>query len=259
MIDTTTSTRERIIEAATKLLASGGREAVTTRAVSAAAGVQPPTIYRQFGDMRGLLNAVTSHGFAAYIEQKVTQGHSDDPVEDLRWGWDLHVAFGLANPAIYALMYGEPRPEAVPTAVREAADILHSMVQRVAEAGRLRVSVDRAAAMSHAAGVGVTLSLLALRPDERDDRLSSMTREAVLAAVTVDPPTGTTSAGDVDSRVASRAVALKAVLPNATGDLTPGERTLLAELLDRLSQSDGQSFPGLIVPLPTERSSPRFG
>ena len=38
--------------------ADGGRGAVTTRAVSAAARVQPPTIYRQFGDMRGLLDAV---------------------------------------------------------------------------------------------------------------------------------------------------------------------------------------------------------
>jgi len=46
--------RARIVRAATELLATGGRNAVTTRAVSAAAGVQAPTIYRHFGDMQSL-------------------------------------------------------------------------------------------------------------------------------------------------------------------------------------------------------------
>ena len=47
--------RERIVQAALALLESGGVDAVSTRAVSAAAGVQVPTLYRQFGDMQGLL------------------------------------------------------------------------------------------------------------------------------------------------------------------------------------------------------------
>jgi AcrR family transcriptional regulator len=38
------ATRERIVETAAELLARGGREAVTTRAVAPAASVQPPTI-----------------------------------------------------------------------------------------------------------------------------------------------------------------------------------------------------------------------
>jgi AcrR family transcriptional regulator len=41
---------EKVLEAAARLLSSGGVDAVSTRAVAAAAGVQPPTIYRQFGD-----------------------------------------------------------------------------------------------------------------------------------------------------------------------------------------------------------------
>ena len=38
--------RERILEAAHRLIATGGKEAATTRAVAAAASVQAPTIYR---------------------------------------------------------------------------------------------------------------------------------------------------------------------------------------------------------------------
>src|ERR1039457_6104597 len=104
------STRERIVAAAAAgLLTEGGREAVSTRAVSAAAGVQAPAIYRLFGDKQGLLDAVATHGFAAYLNDKTDVKASDDPVEDLRAGWDLHIGFGLANPALYSLMYGEPR------------------------------------------------------------------------------------------------------------------------------------------------------
>lgn len=115
------SPRERILQAATTLLAAGGREAVSTRTVSAAAGVQPPTIYRQFGDMQGLLNTVARDIFAGYVRQKTTREHADDPFEELRRGWDLHVAFGLANPAVYALIYGDPTTAAHAPAARDAA------------------------------------------------------------------------------------------------------------------------------------------
>src|ERR687894_233566 len=105
-------TRDRIVRAAAELLAEGGREAVSTRAVAAAAGVQAPTIYRQFGDMRGLLDAVASDGFSTYLGRKMTRERAADPIDDLRGGWNLHVEFGLENPALYTLMYGDPRPGA---------------------------------------------------------------------------------------------------------------------------------------------------
>jgi AcrR family transcriptional regulator len=226
------STRDRIVRAAAELLAEGGREAVSTRAVAAAAGVQAPTIYRQFGDMRGLLDEVASHGFSTYLRDKTMRERAEDPVEDLRRGWDLHVEFGLANPTFYTLMYGDPTSGTEPTAAQEAAEILHGLVRRVAEAGRLCVGVERAANMIHAAGSGVTLTLIGTEPRDRDPALSEMTREAILAVVTTDAP------GDVDlagrDRAANRAVALKAVLPEVTAELTPGERTLLSEWLDRI-------------------------
>src|SRR5918997_5195209 len=100
-----TGTRDRIVRAAAELLDEAGREAVSTRAVANAAGVQAPTIYRQFGDMRGLLDAVAAHGFSEYLRGKRSREQAEDPVEDLRRGWDLPVEFGLANPALYKLMY----------------------------------------------------------------------------------------------------------------------------------------------------------
>ena len=220
------------MRAAADLLAEGGREAVSTRAVAAAAGVQAPTIYRQFGDMRGLLDAVAGHGFSEYLRGKVAREVVEDPVEDLRHGWNLHVEFGLANPALYTLMYGDPRPGATPTAALEAEKILHGLVQRVAEAGRLRVGVERSAQMIHAAGCGVTLTLIGAGPEDRDPALSGATREAILAAVTT---AGTATGRAGGGRAANHAVALKAVLPEAEAGLTPGERIVLSEWLDRIT------------------------
>lgn len=223
--------RERMIRAAVQLLASGGRDAVSTRAVCAAAHVQTPTIYRHFGDMQGLLDAAVSRCFENYLQAKRTRPREPDPVNDLRRGWDLHVEFGLTNPGVYALLYGDPRRDNRPAAVREGDAILRGLVERIAKAGRLRVDVDRAVQMIHAACRGVTLNLISTPVAERDQGLSTATREAILSVLTTDasPPED----GEEDLR-ARHAVALKAVLGESPA-LTRAETALLSDWLDRLS------------------------
>ena len=93
------ATRSRLVEVATELLANEGPAAVTTRSVALAAGVQAPMIYRLFGDKEGLLDAVAEQGFASYVAQKPPVDSKGDPVQGLRAGWELHVGFGVANPA----------------------------------------------------------------------------------------------------------------------------------------------------------------
>ncbi|MCP9949856.1 TetR/AcrR family transcriptional regulator [Actinomadura madurae] len=219
--------RDRILAATAKLLAEGGREAVSTRAVSAAAGVQAPTLYRLFGDKQGLLDAVAAEGFAAYLDSKTVQEPTGDPVDVLRAGWDLHIEFGLANPALYLVMY-EPRPGAVPPAALAGIEILAGHIRRIAEAGRLRVTEERAVHLVHAAGSGTTVALIAMPPDRRDLGLSTLAREAVIAAITTDTPAAPTPGP------AAAATALRAHLPQTTA-LTEGEKTLLKEWLTRLA------------------------
>jgi AcrR family transcriptional regulator len=89
------TTRGRIIAAAKTLIAEGGAEAATTRAVASKAKVQAPTIYRLFGDKDGLLRAAAEAVFADYVGRKNTPASQDDPVLALADGWDAHVAFGL--------------------------------------------------------------------------------------------------------------------------------------------------------------------
>lgn len=221
-------TRDRIVAAAAELLATGGREAVTTRAVGAAAGVQAPTIYRHFGDMRGLLDAVAEHGFATHLSGKGWHVASPDPVENLRAGWDLHVEFGLTHPDLYALMYGNPRPVASPAATKARA-ILSAHVRAIAAAGRLRVAEDYAVHVIHATGSGTVFALLEHPEPERDMVAAAITRDAAIATIATDVP----AVGAPGPAAAANA--LRATLGEADV-LSAGERALLGEWLGRLAR-----------------------
>ena len=230
-------TRGRIVRAAADLLDREGREGVSTRAVSAAAGVQAPTLYRLFGDMTGLLDAVIAYGFEGYLKDKQALTETDDPVADLRRGWDQHVEFGLARPAFYVLMYGNGRPADGSPAGREAAAILFRLLGRVAATGRLTMSVERAARLAHATGVGVVLTLIATPEPERDLTLVELARDSVLRTLLTDAEPARAPAADP---VAGRAAALREALRGGSGGdgvLTGAERGLLEQWLDRLADA----------------------
>ncbi|WP_161882034.1 TetR/AcrR family transcriptional regulator [Deinococcus alpinitundrae] len=223
--------RERIVQAALALLESGGVDAVSTRAVSAAAGVQVPTLYRQFGDMQGLLGAVASAGFATYLQTKTARAGVGDPLTELRAGWDGHVQFGLDHPHLYALMYAAPQPGAAVPAALEAAELLRRLLQSVAETGGLAVSVESAAVMIHAAAMGVTLSLLSA--PVADPHFSERMREAVLSAILT--PEQWSASDAAERQAAAHAVSLAALLPGLPTPFTAAEQRLLLEWLRRLT------------------------
>jgi AcrR family transcriptional regulator len=217
--------RHRILAAAAALIAQGGRDAATTRAVSAAAAVQAPTIYRLFGDKDGLLAAVAEHVFATYVVDKAQAVDDDpDPVQALRLGWDTHVAFGLAHPDLFRILSTDPRP---PTpAMIAGQQVLAGRINAIARGGRLRIPEERALGLLQAAGIGTVLTLLGLPPDQRDPGLSVAMREAVLGTMIGPMVTGGQTA----------AVTLRAGLDD-TGVLSPGETLLLRELLDRIANA----------------------
>lgn len=221
--------RTRVLEAASRLIATGGITALTTRAVASAASIQAPTLYRLFGDKRGLLNAVAEHGQAAFIADKEAMPPHPDPVQNLANAWDGYVAFGLASPAAFAIMNEVGAPASESPAMLAGIAILRERVERIARAARLRMPVERAVALIHAAGVGTVTTLLAIPKEERDPQLSSVIRDSVLASIVTKSP-------DQDhADLASLAVGLRAHL-GSTKVLTPGECLLLSELLDRLAR-----------------------
>ncbi|WP_447035530.1 TetR/AcrR family transcriptional regulator [Streptomyces sp. DSM 118878] len=216
------NTRDRLLLAAAELLQSAGT--VSTRAVCERAGVQAPTLYHHFGSKQGLIDAVVNHGFTQYTAVE----SSGDPLGDLREGWDRHVRFGLEHPSFYGLLYGRAEPGRPCAVTAPAHAALCERFSEAATKGLLKVPAEDAAEQVLAANVGVTLTLIT--QPAPDFALSERAREAALAGV-LNPTTG-----DALRTRASAALTLRALLREDPGDLTRGERALLAELLDRLAR-----------------------
>lgn len=219
----TSDTRERLIAAAADLIAAAPGEEFSLRAVCDAVGVKMPTLYHFFGSKQGLIDAVIEHGFDLYLNEKSSMESSGDPIQDIRAGWDAHVAFGLANPGFYTLMYGKVRPGHSPEAQSRPSEILRALTARAAEQGRLLVPSEQAAAHILVTNIGVTLRQIILAAP--DPALSQTVREGAISAIT-----GKGARAD-DSL--TTAIELAAAQPDVLGR---AETQLLIEWLGRLSR-----------------------
>ena len=225
------ATRDRLLLAATQLLDEAAGGPVSTREITERAGVRAPTLYHHFGSKQALLDAVVSHGFKEFLRSRRASSKNSDPLEDIRAGWDSHVAFGLEFPGAYAHIYGNVKP-GVPCGVTEdvRAHLLKAL-QPAAIQRRLRVSPAEAATRILAACSGVTLTLIQQPASERDLGLSEGMRESVLASIS-DVPMEMAARHTPGARQALESVA--ATIDDAN-TLTAGERTLMRELLARLA------------------------
>ncbi|MFJ4911237.1 TetR/AcrR family transcriptional regulator [Streptomyces sp. NPDC088726] len=225
-------TRALIIDAAADLLAASASGEFSTREVCDAAGVSAPTLYHHFGDKDGLLREVAADRFSRYLTGKQALETTGDPVEDFLRGWDMHVEFGVTNPALYTIMYGRPMDgRTVPA--DHAHAVLVTMMRDLERAGRLRMPTEMAADMVASAAVGVTLHLIRNRV-AADDHLSALVRDVVTAAVISSPTVP--GAHSVTPQLARAAARLEAEMPHGpVGTLRASETTLLREWLAQLS------------------------
>lgn len=231
-------TRARIVAVAGAMLREHGAAGVTTRAVAEGAGVQAPTIYRLFGDKDGLLEAVAEQEMTTFAAVKAdavraARDEQTDPVEDLRSGWAMTIGFGLANPDLFVLL-SDPERGRRSAAARAGTELLAARIRRVAEVGRLAVPERRALQLVHAAGTGAVLAILSAPEDERDPTLADDALEAVLGRILVPGPGSASSTHGHAGAVRTAAITLRAGAADLDA-LSPAERTMLAEWLDRVA------------------------
>ncbi|MBO0882863.1 MAG: WHG domain-containing protein, partial [Mycobacterium sp.] len=194
------------------------------------------------GDKNGLLSAVVDYGFDRYLDTKRAATPSEDPVADLRSGWDSHVAFAQAHPAVYRLMFS-PTLGKIPNAPKEAFDLLLQVLDRCAAAGRLRTEPQVAAEAIMSANIGVALSLVSQPDIYLDPNLSTRVRDAVHAVLlTKSPSRGTKRVGNPDLGTAAAQLAALVRNSGATA-LTSAETALLLQWLSVLATGGGPDKP----------------
>ncbi|MCY1140196.1 TetR/AcrR family transcriptional regulator [Actinoplanes sp. Pm04-4] len=219
--------RSRIVTLAAQMLREEGPAAVTTRGVAERAGMQAPIIYRLFGDKDGLLDAVAEHVMAGQVAAKTEATPADsDPLQDLHATWLAQIEFGVNHPALFRLL-SDPDRVRQSAAARAGREALGAQVSRIAAAGRLRLSEQRAVAVIQAAAVGTIQTLLATPPELTDPALPATMWDAVLSQILTDAPPATSQ----DTVAAT--VTFRAHVPRLDA-LTPSERQLLTDWLDRV-------------------------
>ena len=226
-------TRTRLLNAAADLIAAAPGEDFSLRAVCDAAGVKMPTLYHFFGSKQGLIDAVVERGFDMYLSAKSDSETGGDPIQQLRRGWDAHVAFGLENPGFYTLMYGKVRPGYSPEAQSRPAEMLRALTKQAEDDGRLVVGYEEAAAHIIATNIGVTLRQIIL--GQADPDLSAHVREGVLAAITGTGPAAVGSAAD-ERRLGHTVIEQAAAHPEILGET---ETQLLIQWIGRLGEKTG--------------------
>jgi AcrR family transcriptional regulator len=115
--------RRRATAAAVKLFAEQGYAAVTMRSLAGALGCSPMTPYRYFANKDALLNAVRADAFRTFADAQEAASAAADPVTRLLAFKRAYIAFALAHPHAYRVMFELiDQPAAVdPEVERESA------------------------------------------------------------------------------------------------------------------------------------------
>lgn len=226
-----TSGRTRLLDAARDLLSAQPELQPSTRDLCEAAGVAAPTLYHHFGTKEGLLDVVVEQAFGEYLEQKRGMVRSGDLIADFAAGWDLHVAFGVANPVLYALMYAPGRTSA---AAATADDLLRADLQRIDQAGWLRIDVETAVTMTTGMAVGCVSQLNRLRRPATDSAAVAM-RAALVVALTGSP--APTPAAEASTTPAGAARLLIDEVAARDVQFTPAEAALFTQWLHHVADT----------------------
>ena len=103
--------RERLCEAAERLFAERGPDAVTMRQLAAELGVSPMTPYRYFQDKEDILAAVRTNGFNRFAEalEQAFAGAEGAKAKGAAVG-QAYVDFAFEHPQTYKLMFDLNQP-----------------------------------------------------------------------------------------------------------------------------------------------------
>jgi AcrR family transcriptional regulator len=98
--------RPALIEIGARLLADEGPQALSTRRLAAEAGTSTMAVYTYFGGMSGLVREMVHEGFARLHQHLAQVAETDDPVADMALLGRAYRQNALANPHLYAAMFG---------------------------------------------------------------------------------------------------------------------------------------------------------
>lgn len=145
--------RTALVETGLAMLETGGDAALSLRALAREVGVSPTAVYRHFPDKRALLAALSQAGLAMMgSAQEAAAGSARSDIEALNASGREYVAFAMANPALFRLIFTHAEFGGGPTVGNDRASILlRAIAGRLAQANPAltEIIILRAWALAH--------------------------------------------------------------------------------------------------------------
>jgi AcrR family transcriptional regulator len=180
------SVRTELIEAAARLLAAEGPQALSTRRIAREVGTSTTAIYSLLGSKEQVIRAVYLEGFRRLADRQNAMARTSDPVADLQTLGLVYFENGLANPHLYDVMFHRPlqeftpEPDDVAFALGTLGDVI-VLVQRCIDASAMVGNADSVAREVWALVHGITSLAIAhmLEPADAKERLVHLMRATV--------------------------------------------------------------------------------
>jgi AcrR family transcriptional regulator len=138
------ATREALLDAAERLIADGGPDALSVRAAADAVGTTTRAVYSLFGSKDGLVAGLAQRAFEVLGDSIAAFPATDDPARDLvEASVNVFRAMAIANPAAYRITFLRVGPgielgQATFDASRHSLGLLRQRFERLEAAGGLQ-------------------------------------------------------------------------------------------------------------------------
>jgi AcrR family transcriptional regulator len=163
--------RDAVLDAAETLLAAGGPESVTVRAVAAEVGESTRVVYSQFASMAALMGSLGARGFQMVADLVNQVPTTDDPLDDLvEVGAGAFRRFAIEYPHLFRITFHQVSSEITHqpdarVALQAAYTALAARFEHAVEQGALppRPVIEYAFAF-HSFTSGLAANELSMRP-----------------------------------------------------------------------------------------------
>ncbi len=145
--------KAEILQAAEKIFVEYGYEGATIRKIADEVGVSSTALYMHFRDKSEILLEICEAAFEELMALNLEiQGRDERPEAKIRHMLEVYMAFGLANPNAYRLVFctrpqeaNEGAQSAAQKLGRQVFDTFAASVGELAAAGRLKIEAKLAA------------------------------------------------------------------------------------------------------------------
>lgn len=166
-------TVDTILERAVVIMAEVGVAGLTMTTLARAMGIQPPSLYKYFGSVRAVHDALFRRGHEENLRTFEDATASLDPgLGALRAGLTADARWAVAHPVLAQLLFWRPVPGFVPSAEAMApadalVDLLRGQLSAAVERGELSPAArtDEALAVLGSLHFGVISQHLANQPE----------------------------------------------------------------------------------------------